>query len=90
VFDPDKRWDFNAGGHSAQPSIADGYPVISTVFRERRKSTHLPEWRALSGPVYAHEAKIATFEFQKLVESGTSRLRNVFRFSKRYARRGLV
>jgi hypothetical protein len=28
----------------------------------------------------AHEARRATFEFQKLVESETSRLRNVFRF----------
>ncbi len=33
----------------------------------------------LSGAVYAHEVTIATFEFQKLVESGTSGLRNVFR-----------
>jgi hypothetical protein len=38
----------------------------------------LPEWAALSGAVYAHEVTIATFEFQKLVGSGTSRLRNVF------------
>ena len=42
----------------------------------RRITTHLPEWMALSGAVFAHEAAIATFEFQKLVESGTSRLRN--------------
>jgi hypothetical protein len=27
----------------------------------------------LSGAVYAREVRIATFEFQKLVESGTSR-----------------
>ena len=41
--------------------------------------THLPEWAALSGAVYAHEVTIATFEFQKLVESGTSRVRNISR-----------
>jgi hypothetical protein len=43
-----------------------------------QKKTHLPEWTALSGAVYAHELRIATFEFQKLVKSGTSCLRNVF------------
>ena|ERR1700722_4089801 len=39
----------------------------------------LPEWSVLSSAVYTHEARIATFESQKLVESGTSRLRNLFR-----------
>jgi hypothetical protein len=53
--------------------------VNSYVFRERRQTPHLPEWTALSGAVYAHEVRIATFNFEKLVESGTSRLRNVFR-----------
>ena len=45
-----------------------------------QKTTSLPEWPALSGAVRAHEVTIATFEFQKLVESGTVHLRNVFRF----------
>ncbi|HEX4071985.1 MAG TPA: hypothetical protein VHX68_12465 [Planctomycetaceae bacterium] len=34
----------------------------------------------MSGTVYAHEVRIATFELQKLVESMTSRLRNDFPF----------
>jgi hypothetical protein len=41
-------------------------------FRECHQTTHLREWTALSGAVYVHEVTIATFEFQKLVESGTS------------------
>ena len=48
-------------------------------FETCRKSTHVPEWAALSGAVYAREIRIATFELQKLIESGTSRLRNVLR-----------
>jgi hypothetical protein len=32
----------------------------------------------VGGADYARKVRIATFEFQKLVESGTSRLRNVF------------
>jgi hypothetical protein len=37
----------------------------------------------------ARETGIATFEFQKLVESGTSRLRNVFRIGIGGAEKGL-
>ena len=51
--------------------------LISNVSRDCHQSTPLPERTAFSGAVYAHEVRIATFEFQKLVESGTSRLRNV-------------
>src|ERR1700722_9210449 len=47
-----------------------------TVFRDRQQRTHFWEWTALNGAVHAREAATATFEFQKLVESGTSRLRN--------------
>jgi hypothetical protein len=42
------------------------------------QTAHLPEWTALSGAIYAHEVANATFEFQKIVESGASRLRNIF------------
>jgi hypothetical protein len=62
-------------------SVARSSAFINpTLFRERHQTPHLPEWTGLSGAVYAHEVRIATFEFQKLVESGTSRLRNPFRF----------
>ncbi len=44
-----------------------------------QKTTHLPEWTASSGAVYADEVRITAIEFQKLVESGTSGSRNVLR-----------
>ena len=61
------------GGHTCRS------PVISTLFPDTPKIDLLPEWTALSGAVYAQGVRVATFEFQKLVESGTSSLRNVFR-----------
>ena len=48
------------------------------IYRNRRPS---------AAAVYAYEVTIVTSEFQKLVESGTSRLRNVFRNLNRGAKK---
>ena len=69
----------NANLPKVQFPLNQDTPVISTLFPDMLKINLLPEWTALSRAVYAHEVRIATFGFQKLVESGTSRLRNIIR-----------